>query len=213
LHPVFSSNFFNENIKNELRQIKTSILGIEKNSQLGAKSHEQLALEQSKFKYIQKLSELINNLFNNQQNDALYIIAGRNSTVSYTEMFEKYLFTNIQNRLEDNRKQTFKKKEQTIDEILMLKFIERVYKIKGLFKKYSSFNGLINLINEDEKSVNLSKSIKIIGGWLKPLIKLLCCIPLVCNKICLCTYRQCYRELFRPLKNRWFCELNALCVF
>jgi predicted ATPase len=103
----------------------------------------QLIYEQNKLKYAQKLSELINNLFNNSQTDLLYVIAGRNATVTYSELFEKYLFATIQNSIEANRKQASKRKTNTIEEFLMLEFIEKISKIKDAFRKFGGFEGLI----------------------------------------------------------------------
>jgi ABC-type dipeptide/oligopeptide/nickel transport system ATPase component len=151
LHPEFSQQFLDTILTSELNQIKSLINNIEKKIQITAQAHEKIVCEQNKLTSIQELSVLINNLFSNTQNNALYIIAGRNATVSYTEMFEKYLFANILNKLEDNRKQSFKKKEQTIDESLMLKFVEHVFKNKDLLKKYGSFNGLIKTFTTDSE--------------------------------------------------------------
>jgi len=153
LHAEFSPDFLNDSLKNDLRDLKLAINKIGLKIHATNSSHEQLALEEEKIKYIKKLSVLINSTFENKQNDALFIIAGRNATVGYSDLFEKYLFSTIQTRLDDNRKQeSFKKKEQTIDETLMLKFIERVVKIKSLFEKYGNIDGLINSLSNNDGS-------------------------------------------------------------
>ena len=161
LRPEFSPDFLCETLKNDLRNFKASINKVELKIHTTKSLHEQLALEQEKIKYIQKLSVLINTSFENKQDDALFMIAGRNATVGYSDLFEKYLFTTIQIRLDDNRKEgSFKKKEQTIDETLMLKFMERVIKIKALFEKYGNVEGLIRSLPdnaENKKSLQLAK--------------------------------------------------------
>ncbi|MCW9679579.1 ATP-binding protein [Dolichospermum planctonicum UHCC 0167] len=80
----------------------------------------------------------------NQQTDSLFIIGGRNVTVSYSDLFEKYLFASIQSSLEANIKKT--RNEQSIDETLMLKFMKRIVGIKETFRKIGdfSFEGLID---------------------------------------------------------------------
>jgi predicted ATP-dependent endonuclease of OLD family len=61
--------------------------------------------------------------------------------VSYSELFEKYLFASVQSRLEKN--DIFEQKDQAIDETLMLKFIERVAKVKRTFKQFKDIDSLI----------------------------------------------------------------------
>ena len=88
--------------------------------------HERLAHEQKKLSYAIILSDELNDLFSYYPVDSLYIIAGRSATVSYSELFEKYLFAYVQSRLEKNRNIASQFKLQTVDEILMLKFIEKI---------------------------------------------------------------------------------------
>ena len=145
IHAEFSSSFLTDEFKFAVRQIKRLL-------QTGSNSsdiHEQLAYEQNKIRYAQRLSILVNALFESSQTDSLFVIAGRNATVSYSEWFEKYLFASVQNSLEENARQSFKRKQQTIDETLMLKFMERVGKIKDTFKKFENFEGLIESFAEN----------------------------------------------------------------
>jgi predicted ATP-dependent endonuclease of OLD family len=149
LHPTFSDNFISENFRQQARQIKKLLQQGDSTRTV----HEQLAFEQDKLKYAQRLSVLVNSLFENLQDDALFVIAGRNATVSYSGLFEKYLFADIQSKLEEQSKQSFRRKEQTIDETLMLRFMERVVKIKEVFRKFDGFEGLIQS-RFDETSSN-----------------------------------------------------------
>jgi len=155
LRPEFSSDFMCNDFKNDLRNVKQSIKNVERKIKSTNNLHEQLALEQEKLKLIQELSNLINKAFENKQNDSLYVIAGRNATVGYSALFEKYLFASLQTKIEENRKQAFKTKEQTIDETLLLKFIERVLKVKGLFEKYNNTAGLINSLPDNATNINV----------------------------------------------------------
>ncbi|MEA5514555.1 AAA family ATPase [Nodularia sp. UHCC 0506] len=165
LYSQFSDNFLNDNFKNSASKIKRLLQKELTTSDI----YEQLAYEQNKIKYAQTLSTLLNELFESNQTNSLFIIAGRNATISYSELFEKYLFASNQSTLEENRKKTFQLKEQTIDETLMLKFMERIVKIKEVFKKFGDFEGLIesyaenNSIKENLNHIQLNIN-KILKG-------------------------------------------------
>ncbi len=140
----FSPNMLTPEVKTNFTNIKLLLHSTPSTIQ------EQLIQEQNKIKYAQRLSAMVDDFFNNHQMDSLYVIAGRNATVSYSELFEKYLFASVQNSIEENRKQTFKRKTNAIDESLMLKFMEKVAKIKDIFKKFGGFEGLIEVYASDE---------------------------------------------------------------
>jgi predicted ATP-dependent endonuclease of OLD family len=79
----------------------------------------------------------------------LFIIAGRNVTVSYSELFEKYLFAEVQNRAEKTIGEGFELKSltvqnSTVDESLMLEFIEKISRVKNIFREFKSFENLIH---------------------------------------------------------------------
>ena len=156
LHAIFSDKFLSGAFKNKASDMKKLLQKTTQSDSI----HEQIAYEQNKYKNIQKLSSFVNEAFCSFQTTSLFIIAGRNATVSYSELFGKYLFANIQSKIEDNKLQTFKKKEQTVDESLMLSFIERVSKIKNLFEKYGNFEGLIEFYLNDTTEKERFKKIK-----------------------------------------------------
>jgi predicted ATP-dependent endonuclease of OLD family len=114
--------------------------------------YKELAYEQNRIRYAQRLSKRLNELFQMYHEDSLFVIAGRNATVSYSDLFEKLLFADVSSRLEENSKKKFKGKQQTIDETLMLKFMEKVDIIKGKFKKIGNgnFEGVIESYEDDE---------------------------------------------------------------
>jgi len=107
----------------------------------------------------QYLLQLLNNLFENEQEDLLFIIAGRNATVTYSDLFDKYLFASIQIDLKENREKSFANKLQMIDESLMLQFIEKVELIKRVLRKFSGFDGLINY-QANKKGIEYLRVIK-----------------------------------------------------
>jgi predicted ATP-dependent endonuclease of OLD family len=134
---TFSSNMRNREVIANFTNIKRLLNTTSNNIQ------EQLIQEQNKIRHAQSLVALVDNFFDNKQVDSLYIIAGRNSTVSYSDLFEKYLFASVQHTIEENKKQSFKRKQNTIDESLMLKFMQKVAQIKDTFRKFGGFEGLI----------------------------------------------------------------------
>lgn len=128
---------------------------------------EKVALEQDKIKAINAISEKIDQLFSNQCNSSLYVIGGREATVSYGGTFDAYLENTLANTIEENRKKIMKAKEQTIDETLMINFLKEVRRIKAVFRKYGgTFRDVVeNLSSNDEFSTNLVNSfIEIVKG-------------------------------------------------
>ena len=138
---IFSENFLDEQFKKGFADyINLSKKNID-NSEKPYIKIDNLTEYSLSYQY---LSKLLNNLFENEQEDLLFIIAGRNATVTYSDLFEKYLFASIQINLKENSEKCFANKLQMIDEFLMLQFIEKVELIKRIFRKFSGFDGLIN---------------------------------------------------------------------
>ncbi|MGB1205272.1 MAG: AAA family ATPase [Chitinophagales bacterium] len=155
-------------------EVAKEIYGITQDFQkndLSKYSWRQIFHEQKNREYIRHLSSLVNNIFHTYHNYALFVIAGRNATVSYSDLFEKYLFANLQNKIEVAQKQSLSEKQQTIDENLMLFFIERVVKVRSLFNKYGgSFETLKKRYIENyyvRKHEKLDKIIEKINSILK----------------------------------------------
>lgn len=121
---------------------------------------EQLAFEQNKLKFAQRISQIVNLMFASNQTNSLFVIAGRNATIAYSDLFEKYLFASVQSRVEENSNQPTKRKLQTIDETLMLKFVEKSLKLKSAFRKFGNFEGLIESYAENKSSKEELYSIK-----------------------------------------------------
>jgi len=113
---------------------------------------------QNEIKNTQILSNLVNNTFNSNHNSFLYAIAGRNAAVSYSDSFQKYLFANLQRKIEENKGNTSSEKEQTLDEILMLKFIEHTDRIKSFLKKYGDFRSLIDFYSYSNDNIDKATS-------------------------------------------------------
>ncbi|MFN5397514.1 MAG: AAA family ATPase, partial [Pseudanabaena sp.] len=107
----FSPNFYDSSFKNSINAIKKIL---QKHLDIG--SPEWLSHEQTKLDYANIIANKLNYLFSCYQSDSLYVIAGRSATVSYSELFEKYLFENVQYRLHKNNELYIYSRSQAVDE-------------------------------------------------------------------------------------------------
>ncbi len=153
---IFSENFLDEQFKKGFADY-INLSKIIDNSQKPYIKMDNLTQYSLSYQY---LLQLLNNLFENKQEDLLFIIAGRNATVTYSDLFDKYLFASIQIDLKENREKSFANKLQMIDESLMLQFIEKVELIKRVLRKFSGFDGLINYQVNNKEEREYLKAIK-----------------------------------------------------
>jgi len=149
----FSENFFSQDFSDSIAQIKQQIY-VEISYNFEIIIFEKIA---------QKLSMLLNELFEYHLNNQLYIIEGRNSTISFSSFFENYFFSDLQtklleqSKLNENSRLAKNADEKTINEYLMFDFVKRVTKLKDIFRKYGSFDGLIeNYIENDNEKAQLT---------------------------------------------------------
>lgn len=99
----------------------------------------------------------LNDKFENEQNQQLFMISGRSVSVNYSDLFEKELFANLRN-----------KKTPSIDELLTLEFMTRVSIVKDIFRKISGFEGGIQYrTNSENKKKILEKIVSIVYTILK----------------------------------------------
>jgi predicted ATPase len=142
----FSENFFSADFKSYINKIKTPLH--DELQGFGNEFDTSLVHDLGKVSSINSLRLQLTKLFNSYQRNLLFIIAGRNVTVSYSELFEKYLFADVQNRLEKNIGESFELKSltvqnSTVDESLMLEFIEKISRVKNIFREFKSFENFI----------------------------------------------------------------------
>jgi predicted ATPase len=114
---------------------------------------------------IKQLRTAINNIFNANQEDNLYVIAGRNVTVSYSDIFEQYLDSKIRRNIDNG------KSPDSTDEQLMLKFIERVKDIKQSFKGGGSFQGFYSRYDNLENTKNQNSTLQKIDDQSRKILK------------------------------------------
>jgi energy-coupling factor transporter ATP-binding protein EcfA2 len=128
----FSENFFSNEFKSYINRIKGPLHDDLK--RFGNEFDISLIHDLDKVSSIKSLRLQLTKLFNSYQSNLLFIIAGRNVTVSYSELFEKYLFAEVQNRAEKTIGEGFELKSltvqnSTVDESLMLEFIEKISRV------------------------------------------------------------------------------------
>ncbi len=128
LNIKLSADFFNAEIKNEIKEVYDELKLLENESDRIKKMFYDI----SKSELIKKAYSSIKSLFNLPQTDNVFIVAGRSATVSYSDLFEKHLFTSVDNNIEKNASQSFINKVPTIDSELMLNFIKHISFIKSL---------------------------------------------------------------------------------
>ena len=156
LETIFSSNFIDNILLERIINVRKSIGQYQEDSV--DKQGFELILSHSKYENaLLSLYLHLNTIFNDKQNQKLFMIAGRSVSVNYSDLFEKELFASLQN-----------KEEPSIDESLMLEFMKRVSIIKDTFRKIGSFEGGIKYYkNSDEKKEFLEKITSFIYTILK----------------------------------------------
>jgi len=139
----FSDNFLTRHDKNELRSFKRELQKVKVEMMEDTNASKRLVLEERQLQYLHLLNDKIGEIFGNDHNDQLFILAGRNATVGYSETFEDMLRESIQRNIEAQGRRAFKSREQTIDETLMLSFMQRVVKMRQTFINLGNFEGII----------------------------------------------------------------------
>lgn len=143
LYVHLSRNFFNNEDSIEMRSYKTTLINLKEEIEREFNLAKKVVLQQNQTLYLTKLADKINSIFCNKQNDSLFILAGRNATIGYSAAFEKMLAISLQQSIEEQGKRVYESKEQTIDETLMLDFVDRVDKMKQILIKLGNFEGIM----------------------------------------------------------------------
>ena len=147
INAEFSDNFFTESDLDELRGYKKMLMQLKSELDSIENVARKVALDERHLNYLHQLADKINALFCNEHNDSLFILAGRNATIGYSETFENMLQQSIQKNIEEQGHRAFETKEQTIDESLMLSFMQRVVKMRQSFINLGNFEGMITHAN------------------------------------------------------------------
>lgn len=134
LNVEFSSNFYGE-IGQEVRVLFRAI----KQPTNGKSTYELIAIEQSKTRYLNQLKNIVDRLFEDDK-PSLYVPAGRNITVTYTEQFKLDFFGQL--TLETGKTRTREDRNQSVDLHLMLEFLRKIETVKENFQ-HNDFDALI----------------------------------------------------------------------
>ena len=137
-------NFFSDKDRKELNGYKKMLLQLKSELNGVENITKKIVLDERQLTYLHYMSDKINSLFCNEHNDSLFILAGRNATIGYSETFENMLRESIQKNIELQGHRAFDAKVQTIDETLMLSFMQRVVKMRQSFISLGNFDGIIN---------------------------------------------------------------------
>lgn len=148
----FSDNFFTKQDRNVLKSQKIALSQIKKEIAEDVAGTRKMILDERQLNSLHVLNDKINEIFSNQHNDQLFILAGRNATVGYSETFEDMLRESIQRNIEAQGRRAYDSKEQTVDETIMLSFMQRVVKMRQNFINLGNFEGMIAHASKDLKS-------------------------------------------------------------
>ena len=131
-------------------------------------TYELIAFESSKYQYLNQLNQIINNIFEDDRS-SLFIPAGRNITVTYSDQFKLDFYAELKGQsvmMNTNRKD----KPQSVDMYLMIDFLKRIENIRDRFSR-EDFISLIsnkkesgNVINEDLLKITQTKIEMILKG-------------------------------------------------
>ena len=138
-----SRNLFSPEIKAELKFHKGAFIQYRKRLSEDPSLFEDISLSTGLKHHSQAIYKAINTFFVSAHNDSLYIMAGRNSTVSFAELFEEHYAKVYFRNLVDIGRATKDYKSLTIDESLFLEYISKVRKIRQTFKNSGNFEGMM----------------------------------------------------------------------
>jgi predicted ATPase len=160
----FSDNFFGKELFTEFRKAQRALSDFRKEIlNEGFSTTNNNIYETVQKTVFRVCKDLVNNMFYNTHDDSLYIVAGRNATIGYSNFYEGMLTANLQKKLEGS----IRLKSQTIDETLMLEFLEHVSDIRKQLNKSGDFEGIIKDAPKDKKEIlTLANSLiqKVIRG-------------------------------------------------
>lgn len=166
INAQFSEAFFTKEDRKELCGYKKMLLQLKADLSSIDNAVKKVSLDEQHLNYLHQLADKINKLFCNEHNDSLFIPAGRSATIGYSETFKNMLQQSIQKNIEEQGHQAFQTKEQTIDETLMLSFMQRVLKMHQSFINLGNFEGMIAHANK-----NLKPQVKLANKLIRDVIR------------------------------------------
>lgn len=150
---TLSKQFFPLAARKAVNGYKNALIKLKNEIEQGENISSKILLENKQVAYLHMLSDKIDEIFLNEQNDSLYIVAGRNATVGYGESFDELLMSSIRQKLNDQGRRAFQVKEQTINETVMLEFMRRVKKNRQSLSNLGDFKGIISGASESKRQI------------------------------------------------------------
>lgn len=147
----FSDDFFSTADRSELRGYKRTLMQVRDDLESVDTPAKRVLLDNRQDNALHQMSEKINDIFSTHFDDSLYIVAGRNATVGYSGTFEDMLRQSLRKNIQEQGVKAYEAKEQTVEETLMLAFMQRVLRMKQLFAKYGNFEGMIAMSANGKK--------------------------------------------------------------
>ena len=160
LKVTFSDDFLAPDDMVKLEQLKEQLNSIDDNNEVF--SADNMVNHVLRSKIAEEMSGIINRIFCVSQTDNLYIVAGRTATVGYNDVFESLLRANLKNSLENQGNPLRHSHGQSIDESLMLAFMQYVSRMKAVYYKLGNLDGMISISRKGKKEI-LSKARDIIN--------------------------------------------------
>ena len=145
LNIEFEPDFYKE-IWRRVVQLKKNI----KNPSTSKNNYDSIAIRKYNFRNIQKIKKVVDSLFEDDKS-SLFVPAGRNITVTYSEQFKLDFFGFLS--LESNKFRTRDDRTQSVDTYLMLEFLRKIEAIKDMFRA----NDFDSLISTELDFGNISK--------------------------------------------------------
>lgn len=143
----FPDNYFNEKLLNLFENNFSTLKKINELESQATKSEEFVLLEKYRKDSTRAMENLSDINFNLKYDNAAYLIAGRSATVSFGDLYEKYIFRELKDR-------------KNIDDLLISQFIEHISRIKTLFKNRGGrFENVLR--SEDKTPISLKAENKI----------------------------------------------------
>jgi hypothetical protein len=156
LNAEVSKKFLSTTNKRYIEKLKEQLKAIKTEQDKNEDITKIVTLQQQRYELLQGLLKVVNEVFGTTHSDALYILAGRNATVGYSETFERLLNQDLKKMVEEHT--PFNRMGQTVDEILMVDFMDRVQQIRRTLQKDGNIEGIIANASSETKPLLIKAS-------------------------------------------------------
>jgi AAA15 family ATPase/GTPase len=166
----FSDSILRELASREIIASKEKILDLKNQASLERDVRRRLSVENELHTAVEKLSNLIDKIFDTKALSKQYVVAGRESTVSFPNTYKQYLLEKQAIKYANLRELGHQggPNSQTVDEILLEHFLIGVEDFKSVFRKHGGYEGIRQVYKSpipDSQFASLQEaSLKILKG-------------------------------------------------